>query len=115
MRKGLPSTADKLLASQSSACRNEKLILYPNLFFPSLSLITSANLKEFSNNLLEPNLYCTVRPGCRNGLRVAMLITPLKALGPKYAELAPCIISTFIMSSSEAPRKLPREKLRPGA
>ena len=41
-------------------------------------------------------------------------MTPLKAFGPKNAELAPEIISTFMRSSSDAPRKLPSAKLRPG-
>ena len=43
-----------------------------------------------------------------------MLITPLNALGPKNAELAPETISTFIRSSSEDPKKFPNAKFNPG-
>ena len=43
-----------------------------------------------------------------------MFITPLKAPGPKYAELAPATISTDFTSRSGAPRKLPSEKFNPG-
>ena len=43
-----------------------------------------------------------------------MLITPLNALRPKNAELAPETISTFIRSSSRDPKKFPNAKFNPG-
>ena len=44
-----------------------------------------------------------------------MLITPLKAFGPKNADEAPTTRSTFWISNSETPKKLPNEKFSPGA
>jgi hypothetical protein len=41
-------------------------------------------------------------------------MTPLKAFGPYKAELAPTIISTFLRSSSDEPKKFPKEKFNPG-
>ena len=44
-----------------------------------------------------------------------MEITPLKADGPYKAPTAPEIMSTCCTSSSEAPKKFPKEKFKPGA
>ena len=58
--------------------------------------------------------YDALKPSKTKGSLVSMLITPLNAPGPKYAELAPATISTVFTSRSGAPRKLPREKFNPG-
>ena len=41
-------------------------------------------------------------------------MTPLNAFGPYNAELAPTIISTFLRSNSDEPKKFPNEKFNPG-
>ena len=68
-----------------------------------------------SNNPRSPTLDITVKPAELKGLRVCMLITPLNAFGPKKAELAPTMRSTFCTSISDEPKKFPKEKLSPGA
>ena len=41
-------------------------------------------------------------------------MTPLNAFGPYNAEFAPTIISTFLRSNSDEPKKFPNEKFNPG-
>ena len=41
-------------------------------------------------------------------------MTPLNAFGPYSAEFAPTIISTFLRSNSDEPKKFPNEKFNPG-
>ena len=74
----------------------------------------SAHRKPHSDKLRSPNRYEALNPSNTNGFLVSMLMTPLKAPGPKYAELAPATISTDFTSRSGAPRKFPSEKFNPG-
>ena len=64
--------------------------------------------------MVSPNFVETLKPENTKGSFVSILMTPLKAPGPKKAELAPAIISTDFTSRSGAPRKFPNEKLSPG-
>ena len=77
-------------------------------------MYTSAYLNEISERSLSPPLTCAVNPGKSNGLLVSILMTPLNAFGPYNAELAPTIISTFLRSNSDEPKKFPNEKFNPG-